>query len=69
MYAVLQQPCKQKEGLKLDKPVLCIDGDTWKQQNPDVWKQYGTKCEIIYTDTGSLLLEVQTDDVYKDIEE
>lgn len=30
--------------------------------------QYGTKCELIYTDTDSFLLEIQTDDVYKDME-
>ena len=31
-------------------------------------KQYGPKCELLYTDTDSLLLEIETDDVYKDIE-
>ena len=31
-------------------------------------KQYGPKCEFLYTDTDSLLLEIETDDVYKDIE-
>ena len=30
-------------------------------------KQYGPKCELLYTDTDSLLLEIETDDVYKDI--
>ena len=25
-------------------------------------RQYGAKCELIYTDTDSLLLEIQTDD-------
>ena len=31
-------------------------------------KQYGPRCELLYTDTDSLLLEIETDDVYKDIE-
>lgn len=30
--------------------------------------QYGTKCELIYTDTDSLWLEIKTDHVYKDME-
>ena len=30
-------------------------------------KQYGEKCELLYTDTDSLLLEIETEDVYKDI--
>ena len=31
-------------------------------------KKYGPKCELLYTDTDSLLVEIETDDVYKDIE-
>ena len=31
-------------------------------------RQYGPRCELLYTDTDSLLLEIETDDVYKDIE-
>ena len=31
-------------------------------------KQYGEKCELLYTDTDSLLLDIKTEDVYKDIE-
>ena len=31
-------------------------------------KQYGPKCELLYTDTDNLLLEIETDDVYKDME-
>ena len=31
-------------------------------------KQYGPRCELLYTDTDSLLLEIKTDDVFKDIE-
>ena len=30
-------------------------------------KQYGKNCDLLYTDTDSLLLEIQTEDVYKDI--
>ena len=30
-------------------------------------RQYGPKCELLYTDTDSLLIEIETDDVYKDI--
>ena len=31
-------------------------------------KQYGPSCELLYTDKDSLLLEIETDDVNKDIE-
>jgi len=27
-------------------------------------KQYGSRCELLYTDTDSLLLEIETDNVY-----
>ena len=30
-------------------------------------KQYGDRCEVLYTDTDSLLLEIQTEDVYQDM--
>ena len=30
-------------------------------------KEYGPRCELLYTDTYSLLLEIKTDVVYKDI--
>ena len=30
-------------------------------------KQYGEHCQLLYTDTDSLLLEIQTEDVYEDI--
>ena len=30
--------------------------------------RYGPRCELIYTDTDSLLLQIQTDDVYKDMD-
>ena len=29
--------------------------------------QYGDRCQLLYTDTDSLLLEIQTEDVYKDM--
>ena len=29
--------------------------------------QYGEGCQLLYTDTDSLLLEIETKDVYKDI--
>lgn len=32
-------------------------------------KQCGPRCNLIYTDTDSLLLEVQTEDIYKDMEQ
>ena len=31
--------------------------------------RYGPKCELIYTDTDSLILDIQTDDVYSDMRE
>jgi len=31
-------------------------------------KKYGPRCNLLYTDTDSLLMEIQTDDVYKDME-
>ena len=31
--------------------------------------RYGLKCDLIYTDTDSLLLDIQTEDVYKDMKE
>ena len=30
-------------------------------------KRYGDECELIYTDTDSLLLEIETEDIYKDM--
>ena len=30
-------------------------------------KKYGPRCELLYTDTDSLLLEIEMEDVYKDI--
>ena len=31
--------------------------------------RYGHKCELVYTDTDSLLLQIQTEDVYEDMKE
>jgi len=31
--------------------------------------RYGQKCELTYTDTDSLLREIETDDVYRDMAE
>ena len=31
--------------------------------------RYGQKCELIYTDTDSLILDMQTEDVYNDMQE
>ena len=32
-------------------------------------KQYNARCELIYSDADSLLLEIQNNDVYKDLED
>ena len=32
-------------------------------------EKYGSRCELLYTDTDSLLLHIQTEDVYKDMAE
>ena len=31
--------------------------------------KYGNKCRLVYTDTDSLILEIQTEDVYQDMQE
>ena len=35
----------------------------------DLRKMYGSRCDLLYTDTDSLLLQIQTEDVYKDMAE
>ena len=30
-------------------------------------KKYGDNCNLLYTDTDSLILEIKTEDVYKDM--
>ena len=67
---------RRKEKLVLNKPVhvgmTILDNS--KNLMYDFYynklkRQYGEKCKLIYTDTDSLLLNIQTDDVYKDMEE
>ena len=64
-----------KESVKQDKPVYA--GMTILHNNKILMndfyynalkRQYDLKFELIYTDTDSLLLEVQTNEVYKDME-
>ena len=63
-----------KSCLKLLKPVyvgMCVL-DLSKHLMYDFYynelkKQYGEHCQLLYTDTDSLLLEIQTEDVYKDM--
>jgi len=31
--------------------------------------RYGPRCDLVYTDTDSLLLHIQTDDIYQDMKE
>ena len=31
--------------------------------------RYGKKCELVYTETDSLILDIQTENVYKDMQE
>jgi len=31
--------------------------------------RYGPRCDLVYTDTNSLLLDIQTDDMYQDMKE
>ena len=31
--------------------------------------RYGQKCQLVYTDTDSLILDIQTEDVYKDMQQ
>lgn len=64
-----------KDSVKLDKPVYA--GMTILEKSKILMydfyyntlkRQYGERCELIYTDTDSLLLKIQTDDAYKNIE-
>ena len=63
-----------KESVKQDKPFYAgmtilhnkiLMNDFYYNE---LKRQYGLKFELIYTDTDSLLLEVQTNEVYKDME-
>ena len=63
-----------KSNLLLNRPVyvgMCVL-DLSKHLMYDFYynklkKQYGEHCQLLYTDTDSLLLEIQTEDVYKDM--
>ena len=64
-----------KSKLLLDKPVYTgmtiLDNSKILMYDffyNELKKQYGPKCELLNTDTDSLLVEIETDDVYKDIE-
>ena len=64
-----------KSNLILNKPVYTgmtiLDNSKILMYNffyNELKKQCGPKCELLYTDTDSLLLEIETDDVSKDIE-
>ena len=64
----------RKSRLKLDKPIYVGMSvlDLSKHLMYDFYynklkKQYGECCQLLYTDTDSLLLEIQTEDVYKDM--
>lgn len=60
-----------KSLVKLDKPVYTIlEGS--KILMYDFYynfmkKEYGPRCDLLYTDTDSLLFEVETEDFYKDM--
>jgi len=65
----------QKSTLFLNKPVYTgmtiLDNSKILMYDffyKELKKQYGSRCELLYTDTDSLLLEIETDGVYKDIE-
>ena len=65
-----------KKRLVLNKPVYTgmTILDTSKLLMYDLYynhlkARYGERCELIYTDTDSLLLEIQTEEVYKDMKE
>lgn len=65
-----------REKLRLNKPVCAgmtiLDNSKILMNNifyNTLKKQYNARCELIYTDTDSLLLEIQNDDVYKDMED
>ena len=64
---------KQKQ-IKFDKPIylgmsiLDISKNKMYEFHYDYMKpKYGEKLELLYTDTDSLIYEIQTEDFYKDI--
>ena len=65
-----------KSELCLDKPVYTgmtiLDNSKifmYDFYYNELKKEYGPRCELLYTDTDSLLLKIQTGDVYKDMKE
>jgi hypothetical protein len=64
-----------KDKLQLNRPIyvgMCIL-DLSKHLMYDFYynklkKQYGDKCSLLYSDTDSLLLHIETEDVYKDMQ-
>ena len=66
----------QKRGLVLNKPVCTgmtiLENSKLLMYNfyyNNLKARYGPRCDLVYTDTDSLLLDIQTDDVYQDINE
>ena len=55
-YSNLQFYLRQGMRLKKVHRVIEFDQEPWK-------------CELIYTDTDSLILDIETEDVYKDMQE
>jgi len=65
----------RKEKVLFDKPVYVgmtiLDNSKILMYDfyyNDLNKKYGPRCNLLYTDTGSLLMKIQTDDVDKDME-
>ena len=83
-YRNLQFDLKQGMKLKHVHIVLEFDQEKWMYTGMTIFdnskiqmydffynhlnKQYGPKCELLYTDTDSLILEIETENVYKDME-
>ena len=64
----------RKSKLPLDKPVYTgmtiLDNSKILMYDffyNELKKEYGPRCELLYTDTDSLLLEVETEDFYEDM--
>ena len=67
---------KHKKEVKLDKPIIngMIILDLSKMLMYDFYynvlkKRYGNKVKLLFTDTDSLCVEIETEDVYKDMSE
>ena len=56
-----------KSSLFLNKPVYV--GMTILENSNFLKMKYGEKCQLLYTDTDSLLLKIETEDIYKDMEQ